>query len=99
MLQSFLRHEARMHAAHGHGYTLGAELVGDFVAAVDVTRLHWRGWMMLGHPPRLIQQRKPQSAWIYFLDFDGPVRERTVRACLRSDPTLGGKCKCRRDQR
>ena len=38
MLQRFLRHEARMHAAHGHGYTLGAELVGDFVAAVDVTR-------------------------------------------------------------
>jgi hypothetical protein len=38
MLQRFLRHEARVHAAHDDGDALGAELVGDFVAAIDVTR-------------------------------------------------------------
>ena len=38
MLQCFLRHEAWMHAAHHNGHALGTELVGDFVAAVDVTR-------------------------------------------------------------
>ena len=38
MFECFLRHEARMHTAHDHGHALGAELVGDFVAAVDVAR-------------------------------------------------------------
>ena len=38
VLKRFLRHEARMHAAHDDGHALGAESVGDFVAAVDVTR-------------------------------------------------------------
>ena len=38
MLQRFLRHEARVHAAHDHRNAFGAEFVGDLVAAVDVTR-------------------------------------------------------------
>ena len=38
MLQRFLRHEARVHAAHDDRHALGAELVGDFIAAIDVTR-------------------------------------------------------------
>ena len=38
MLQRFLRHETRVHAAHHDRHAFGAELVGDFIATVDVTR-------------------------------------------------------------
>jgi hypothetical protein len=38
MLERFLRHEAWMNPAHDHRDTLGAELVGNLVTTVDVTR-------------------------------------------------------------
>ena len=38
MRKRLLRHEARMDPAHDDGNALGAEFVGDFVAAVDVAR-------------------------------------------------------------
>ena len=37
MLQRFLGHEARVHAAHDDRHAFDAELVGDFIAAIDVT--------------------------------------------------------------
>ena len=36
--ERFLRHEARMHAPHGHRYPARPEGVGDLVAAVHVAR-------------------------------------------------------------
>ena len=38
MLERFLRHEARMDAAHDHRHTPRAERIRDLVAAIDVTR-------------------------------------------------------------
>src|SRR6266404_7564630 len=38
MRQGLLRHEAWVDAPHGHGHAVGAELIGDFITAVDVTR-------------------------------------------------------------
>ena len=36
--ERLLRHEARMHAAHDDGNAFGAELVGNFIPAIDVAR-------------------------------------------------------------